>query len=223
VGQRFGRKTVFVAAAMAIGLPAGLTMALTVPPLAASGAAVVDPVMCNVSGTATFSPPLTNSGTNTGKGSVETVTLQQFTESNCLSGSASGAPSSGSIGDTVIKVPATKVGAGKTAQYLTGYCPGFSSTASLKALKKISITTSWNGGEGGTTGIVTKKASEAFNSAGEGGFSIVAKYSSGSYPMKVVQLIVYLTTSETVTLAGGCSGTAVDSISFDGATSTVLQ
>lgn len=179
--------------------------------------------MCNVSGTAVFSPPLTNSGVNTGKGSVETVTLQGFTESNCLSGSASGAPTSGSIGSTAIKVPATKIGAGKTAQYLTGYCPGFSSTASLKALKNIPITTNWSGGEGASTQIVTKKATEAFNNTGEGGFSIVAKYSTGSYAMKVVQLIVYLTTDETVTLAGGCIGTSVSSISFDGSTSTVLQ
>lgn len=179
--------------------------------------------MCNVSGTAAFSPALSKTGSNTGKGSTEKVTLEGFTLSNCLSPAAPGAPTSGSIASTSISVPATKLGSGSTAQYLTGYCPGFASTTSLKALKKLLITTNWSGGEGSSTQIVTKSATVMANHAGEVGFSILGKFVTGSYGLKVVQITVYLTPADSNALATQCASGPVSSISFDGATSTVLQ
>ncbi len=216
------RRFVTVSAALAVAIPLGIGAAIVGPTLASAGG-VQDPVMCNVTGTASFSPPLTHAGENTGKGSVETVTLSGFSESHCLSSSASGAPSSGTLATTSVSIEATKVGSGKTAEYLTGYCPGFASPNSLKALKNVALTTTWSGGEGNTTAIETKSPTIAANDLGEAGFAISAKYESGSYAAKVVQAILYLTSSETGTLAGGCESTTVSSITFDGTTSTVLQ
>ncbi len=216
------RKFVTVSAAVAVAIPLGIGAAIVGPTLASAGG-VQDPVMCNVTGTASFSPPLTHTGENTGSGSVETVTLSGFSETHCLSSSSSGAPSSGTFATTSIHIAATKVGSGKTAEYLTGYCPGFASSNSLKALKNLTLTTSWTGGEGATTAIETKSPTIAANDIGEAGFAISAKYESGSYAAKVVQAILYLTSSETGTLGGGCPSGSVSSITFDGATSTVLQ
>jgi len=211
-----------VSAALAVAIPLGIGAAIVGPTLASAGG-VQDPVMCNVTGTASFSPALTHAGENTGKTSVETVTLSGFSETHCLSSSASGAPSSGTFATTSVHIAATKVGSGPTAEYLTGYCPGFASTNSLKALKNLTLTTNWTGGEGNTTAIETKSPTVASNNIGEAGFAIAAKYESGSYAAKVVQAILYLTSSETATLAGGCTSGSVSSITFDGTTSTVLQ
>jgi hypothetical protein len=217
------RKILSAAAALVVAVPVGIVASLYGPTMFASAAGIQDPVMCNVTGTASFNPVLTHTGTNTGKGSVETVTLSGFSMSHCLSSSASGAPSSATFSTTSVNIEATKVGAGKTAQYLTGYCPGFASTNSLKALKNLSLTTNWSGGEGGTTTIETKTPTVAGNSGGEAGFAIVAKYETGSYASKQVQAIIYLTSAETANLGGGCASGSVSSITFDGATSTVLQ
>ena len=211
------------AAALIVAVPVGIAAAVVGPTLLASAGGIQDPVMCNVTGTASFSPALTNAGVNTGKGTNETVTLSGFNQNHCLSSSSSGAPTSGSIGTTTVEIAATKVGSGHSAQYLTGYCPGFASTNSLKALKGLLLTTTWSGGEGGTTGIETKTPTVAANSLGEAGFAIVAKYETGSYASKQVQAILYLTSSETAALGGGCTSGPVSSITFDGATSTVLQ
>ena len=217
------RKVGMGAAALIIALPLSFVAALAGPTLLASAGGVQDPVMCNISGSATFTPPLTKAGVNTGKGSTESVKLTGFSESNCLSSSSDGPPASGSIPTQTISIAATKVGSGKTAQYLTGYCPGFASTNSLKALKGLTLTSSWSGGEGSSTSILTKPAGIAANNLGEAGFAVPAKVVGGKYPSKVAQVIVYLTVDESNALGTFCAGGPVGSITFDPSTSTVIQ
>jgi len=221
--RRLLGKAMMGGAALVVAVGGGLAATLVGPASVAGAAGVQDPIMCNVSGTATFNPPLTQAGSNTGKGSVETVTLTGFTESNCVSSSSSGAPTGGTIPATSIRVAATKVGSGKATQYLTGYCPGFASTSSLKALRKVTLTSNWSGGEGRSTQIETKKAGIATNNLGEAGFAIVGKFITGSYPLKPVQITAYLTAAESTALAGQCATGPVSSITFDGSTSTILQ
>ncbi|MGH9029526.1 MAG: hypothetical protein ACRDV4_07920 [Acidimicrobiales bacterium] len=208
------------AAALVVAVPVGIVTALLGPSMFASAAAAQDPIMCNLSGSVTFNPPLTKAGDNTGKGSVETVTLDGLSLSHCLSSDSSGAPSSGSISNQTLTIAATKSGKGKSAEYLTGYCPGFASSSSLKALKKLTLTTNWTGGAGGSTTVETKSGAVAANSSGEAGFAIVEKFESGNYPTKVAQTIAYLTSADTAEI-GSCSG-SISSISFDGTTSTAL-
>jgi hypothetical protein len=218
------RKLLLGAAAALVGLPLGVAAAIEGPTMFAAAGGVQDPVMCNITGTASFSPPLTNAGTNTGKGSTENVTLSGFTESHCLSSDNSGAPSSGSIPPQTIHIAATKSGSGKSAQYLTGYCPGFASPSSLKALKNLTFVSNWSGGAGGSTTITTKAAGIAGpNNLGEAGFAVPAKFGTGSYAAKVAQVVVFLTAAETAALGSQCASGPVSSVTFDSSTSTIVQ
>jgi hypothetical protein len=131
---------------------------------------------------------------------------------------------SGTIPTQSVHIAATKSGSGKSAQYLTGYCPGFASSNSLKALKNLSLVSSWTGGAGGSTTITTKSAGIAGpNSLGEAGFAVPAKFGTGSYAAKVAQVIVFLTASETAALATQCASGPVSSVTFDSSTSTIVQ
>ena len=95
--MKIRRKLVHGALAFAFLVPAGFVAALEGPSLLAGAAGPSFPVVCNMSATVTFSPPLTLAGTDTtNPAAVTTTTISGVTLSNCLSSDPSGPPTSGS-------------------------------------------------------------------------------------------------------------------------------
>jgi hypothetical protein len=206
--------------ALAIAVPTASVVAITSPTLIAGAAAPAYPVVCKMSATVTFSPPLTKSGTvTTNKAAVETTTISGGTLSSCESAAPAGAPTSGTVATTVIKSPATKGSkVNKVQQYLVGYCPGFASTATFKSLKNLAISVNWSGGEGGSSAFTVKSPAAAVNNVGEVGFAFGGKAVVGSYSEKPLnQITAYLSpTSADTALATGCSSNqTVTTVSVD--------
>lgn len=213
----------------ALALLAGLGMAavLTVPVVAgASGASF--PVMCNLSATVNFSPPLTQGGVQNGNSAaVETTTITGGTLSHCLSSDSLGAPTGGTFPTVTITTPATKligVKVNKVQQYATGYCPSFSSPTTVKSLKGMVMNVTWTGGAGGTSTFTVKSPALGLNSSGEAGFILSGKQGPGSYSQKALnQVTAFLDTPDSIVIANGCPGGAsVSSASIDGTTSTAI-
>jgi hypothetical protein len=221
------RKILTGAAALVVAVPVGIVTAFLGPTLFASAGGVQDPVMCNLAGTINFSPPLTPAGQTSSSPNSESVTLTGLSLSHCLSSDAAGAPSSGSINNQSLSVPATKEKVGKTTEYNYGNCSGLDNPKVLKLFKNLSLTTSWTGGAGGSTTVITKPPTATSNNAGEVGFAIPTKFSAGNYPVKVDQTIAYFTSGSSTAIedcvAGSGQSPSVSSLTFDSTTSTALQ
>ena len=213
------RKIGVLIGAVVVAVPATIVATLTVPPMLAGAATPSYPVVCTMSATVSFSPPLTKAGTDTtNKAAVTTTTISNGRLSNCESAASAGAPTSGTIPTLTITTAAAKGSkVDKVQHYTIGSCPDFASTTTLKSLKHLTITVSWSGGEGGTSTFVNKSAAAAVNSFGEVGFAFSSKAGPGSYSEKALdQITAYIDAADSTALATGCSANqTVSSVTID--------
>ena len=226
--MKLRRTIVRGAVAFAFLVPAAFVAALEGPSLLAFAAAPSFPVACNLSATVTFNPPLTPTGVQSGNSAAkETTTITGGTLSNCLSSDPAGAPTGGTVPTLTITTPATKligVKVNKVQQYATGYCPGFASSTTLKALKGLAITVNWTGGAGGSSTFTVHSPGAAVNQAGEVGFAFLGKQGTGSYSERALnQVTAFIDPTDSNALGSGCSGNqTVATATIDGTTSTAI-
>lgn len=226
--MRIRRNLLRGAVSLAFLVPTGLIAALAGPSLMASAAAPAYPVVCQLSATITFNPPLTPTGVvSSNSGATETTTVSGGTLSNCVSADpTAAAPTGGSIATLTITTPATKLigdKVNKVQQYATGYCPGFVSASTLKALKGLSITVTWTGGQGGTSTFTDKSPGGAVANSGEIGFVFGGKAVTGSYSEKNLnQISAYVDAADSANLLGACSGGTVTTATIDPTRSIVI-
>ena len=213
---------------------AALALPLTVvgPQLANAAATVYFPITCLIHGNVSYSPPLTQAGTDsTNKLANETTTITGANLTGCISSnSVDQGTTSGSIGDLTISTPPVKgLKIAKVQHYETGQCIGFASAATLKALKGLTLTTTWSGqgiGGSGQTVVTSKGGSVAANgSTGEAGFNITGLWTSGDYEVKKIQATVYLNnTGDIAQCAAGTPGfDNIASSTIDAAVSSVTM
>ena len=220
------RKIKILLAAAAIALPAVGIAAVTASTPVASAVASALPVMCKVSATVTFNPPLTKNGVDTtNKAAMNTATITNGQASACVSSDAHGAPTSGTFGPVTIKTAATKgAKVNKVQHYTLGSCPGFASVATFKALKGLTLVVHWTGGAGGTSTFVNKTASAVADNVGEVGFALASKAGPGSYSEKALdQVTAFLDVADSTALASGCAANqTVHTVTVDVNHSTLI-
>jgi hypothetical protein len=175
------------------------------PSLFAGAALPVFPVACKITATVTLSPPLTKTGTiGTNKFAVTTMTLSGGHLSGCLSAAPATAPGHGTVPNQTVQLPATKITG--TRNYATGYCPAFTGSHTLKALKGLTFDITWTGGAGGTSVFTTTKATTSTNADGDFGFVLSGKEGLGSYAEKSLnQITEYIDATDSTALETGCA------------------
>ena len=170
------RKVLSGVAALVVAVPVGIVASLFGPTVFSSAAGIQDP-SCAMSPeprpSTRCSPTRERTrGRGRPKRSRCRASVRAIACHRLLRGRLRAAPS-----DTSVQIAATKVGAGKAAQYLTGYCPGFASTNSLKALKNVTYSRHverWRRRHDGHRDQDARRSPPT--AAGEAGFAIVAKY-----------------------------------------------
>lgn len=180
------------------------------------------PVACKIKATVTFTPALTRTGTlTTNKSAVTTMTISGGHLSGCLSAAPATAPGHGTVPDMTVNLRATKIG---TRRYATGYCPAFTGTGTLKALKGLTFDIAWTGGAKGTSVFTTRKATTASNTAGEFGFVLSGKEGQGSYPERSLnQITEFIDATDSATLVTGCAANqTVSSVTIDASNSVAI-
>jgi hypothetical protein len=214
-------------AGLALALPVTGFAVFGTPSMFAGAAAPTDPVACNVAGTVTFTPALTETGTHTtNKAALTTVTITGGRLAGCLSPAFDEAPGHGDFppapATTVsFTIPATKLARGS---YATGYCPAFDGTTTLKALKGLKLDVAWTNGAGGTSDLTTTKATLATNMQSEVGFALSVKQSLGPYAEKSIdQFTLFIDQADSTILSSHCSGAqTVSSVTFDKGNSVAI-
>jgi hypothetical protein len=212
--------------AVAVALPLGFAAAVAGPQLASAGV-VYFPITCALSGTVTYSPALSTTGTISTNPLATENTSVTASLSGCLSSNTIDAGTTTGSATLNISTPPVKGsllnGIGK-GNYATGRCSDFASAATLKALKGLSLNVTWsNQGLGalGFTQFLGKGGIVASNgSTGEAGFEITTAYVAGDYLVKAGQATAFLNnTGAIATCATG--GPSVSSSTIDGAVSTI--
>jgi len=212
------RKVLFTVAAIA--LPATSVLVFGTPALFAGATTPAFPVTCKVDADFTFTPPLTKTGTHTtNRAATTTVAITNGKLTGCLSGASAGAPTKGTFAAT-IDLPATSIGriAG-VKTYATGYCPAFTQTSTLKAVRKLAFAVLWTKGEAGESVFTTKRVISATNSEipPEYGWVLSAKEGLGSYAEKSLnQFDLYFDGTDSAAMQTGCSASqTVSSATLD--------
>jgi hypothetical protein len=180
------------------------------------------PVACKITATVTFNPPLTHTGTlTTNKSAVTTMTISGGHLSGCLSAAPATAPGHGSALDMTVNLRATKIA---TRSYATGYCPAFTGTGTLKALKGLVFDITWTGGAKGTSVFTTRKAAPASNTDGEFGFVLSGKEGQGSYQeTSLNQITEFLDATDSAAVVTGCAANqTVSSATIDASNSVAI-
>ncbi len=214
------RKILFGVAAFA--LPVTGFAVLGTPAIFAGASAPAFPVACKITADLAFSPALTKAGTHTtSAAAATTVTISSGRLAACLSAAPAGGPSHGTLPTLTVKIPATKLG---PRSYATGYCPGFISAATLKALKGLKLDVAWTGGEKLTSDFTVTKAAAATNTTPEIGFTLSGKEVAGSYAEKALnQITVFVDQADWAALDTGCSANqTVSSATFDNGNSVAI-
>jgi hypothetical protein len=230
MGTRLRRTVV---STVALVLPLGVIAAVGGPTFFAGAKTAIYPVMCNVSATVTFSPPLVKGGIDTvNKADNEVTTVSGITFTNCVSSNTIGAPTSGTASDiTVNTAPAKGAKVSGIQHYIKADCGQFTSPTTLKQLKGGNVTVTWSGqpagwGATGTTTELGNGASLASNAGGEVGFNLLGNATGDyagttkPYPSQTTAYIVNNATS--ANLLGGCNSGPVSSITIDASTSTAI-
>ena len=142
--------------------------------------------------------------------------------SGCLSSAPATAPGHGTFLDQTVKLPATKLTG--TRNYATGYCPAFTGTGTLKALKGLVFNITWTGGAGGQSVFATAKAVTASNTDGETGLVMSGKPVTGSYSEKPLnQVTEFIDVTDSAALMTGCaSSQTVATATIDVANSVAI-
>jgi hypothetical protein len=215
-----------ILAAVVVAIPLGLVAAVAGPQLASAGQ-VYFPITCAVSGTITYTPPLSTTGVISTNPLADESTTIAASMTGCLSSNTIDAGTTTGTANLSVNTPPLKGsllnGIGK-GNYATGRCADFASAATLKALKGLPVTVTWSGQGLGATGSSVfsgKGAIVASNgSTGEAGFNIVTAYISGDYTVKAGQTTAFLNnTGAIATCATG--GPSVSSSTIDSAVSTI--
>ncbi|MGD0380436.1 MAG: hypothetical protein ABSC30_10680 [Acidimicrobiales bacterium] len=198
--------------AVALAAPITGFALLGTPGILAGASSPSFPVVCKVTATGdvTFTPALTKTGTlTTDRGAVTQTVISGGRFNGCLSAAPAGAPGHGDLPATItIDTPATSLGRVNGARtYATGYCPDYDA-ATLKALKGLTFTVTWTGGENGSSVFTTTKATLATSTGppGEVGFTLSAKEGLGSYAEKQLnQITVFFDGTDSAALETGCT------------------
>lgn len=216
--------------AVALAVPITGFALLGTPSIFAGASSPSFPVVCKATATGdvAFNPPLTKGGTlTTDRGAVTQTIISGGRFNGCLSAAPAGAPGHGDLPATItINTPATSLGRVDGARtYATGYCPAYD-TATLKALKGLSFTVTWTGGENGSSVFTTKKATLATSTGppGEVGFTLSAREGLGSYAEKQLnQITVFFDGTDSAALETGCAADqTVSSATFDQSNSVAI-
>jgi hypothetical protein len=181
------------------------------------------PVACKLTATVTFTPPLTKTGTvSTNRTAVTTMAITGGHLSACLSSAPATAPGHGTFLDQTVKLPATKLTG--TRNYATGYCPAFTGSGTLKALKGLVFDISWTGGAGGQSVFTNAKATTALNIDGEFGLVLAGKPVSGMYFEKPLnQITEFIDVTDSAALTTGCAASqTVTTATIDVANSVAI-
>jgi hypothetical protein len=209
--------------AVALAVPVTGFALLGTPSIFAGASSPSFPVVCKATATGdvAFNPPLTEGGTlTTDRGAVTQTVISGGHLQGCLSAAPAGAPGHGDLPATItIDTPATSLGRVNGARtYATGYCPAYDA-ATVKALKRLSFTVTWTGGENGSSVFTTTKAALATSTGppAEVGFTLSAREGAGSYAEKQLnQITVFFDSTDSTALETGCSADqTVSSASID--------
>lgn len=184
------------------------------------------PVVCQLSGGMSFTPPLSSDPQNAPPGNVGAVQVSG-TLTNCLYAGGDPAPTEGTFGVTVNTAPYKVVYQSYPKRYYDylNDCAAFSTI--LKEIKKTDITVTWTGGQGGTTTIgPMSSATPTANQIGEEQITLVGggRSATGNYASSpIVQLSMSLDndgiTTSPASINDDCSGGSIAAVSFDSATS----
>ena len=200
------RKSAMVVGAVLIPLA---TVTLVAGPAFAAKVTGSGAVTCNVGGTATFNPPLSENGSPASK---EVVTLSGVT----LSGCSGGTPSASAGGSITIK-PLKIKGTGKPK--MSGSCSNLAGSVSTILAK---TKTSWTNGAKPTKTVESnfKIAVGSGASAGEEGFASQAGTASGSYAGSG-SVTAYFTKTSSSAFIAACGGSStLSTAQIDATTST---
>lgn len=212
------RRVLFTIAAIA--LPATSVLVFGSPAIFAGATTPVFPVTCKVFADITFTPALTKAGTHTtNPAAATTVAITSGKLSGCLSGAPAGAPTKGTFSAT-IDLPATSLGKiSGVKTYATGYCPAFTQTSTLKAVRNLAFMVAWTKGEAGVSNFATKHVAAQVTSTTpqEYGWVLSAKEGLGSYAEKALnQFVLYFDSTDSPALQSGCSASqTVSTATFD--------
>ncbi len=205
-------------AVVALALPLTGFAVFGTPSIFAGAAQPEYPVACNVSGTVTFTPALTMTGTRTtNPAAVTTVSISAGKLAACLSAAPDEAPNRGDLPAAPLPtftIPATKLA---PRSYATGYCPGFD-LAAIKALKGFKFDVTWTQGTGGTSDFTTTKAASATNKDSEVGFSLAGKEAADNpyFEKSLNQVTLFIDAADSAILSSGCSADqTVSTVTFD--------
>ncbi len=214
--------------AVALAVPITGFALVGTPSIFAGASSPTFPVVCKATATGdvAFNPPLTKGGTlTTDRGAVTQTVISGGRLNGCLSAAPAGAPGHGDLPATItISTPATSLGRVDGARtYATGYCPDYD-TATVKALKGLSFTVTWTGGENGSSAFTTTKATLATNTSGEVGFTLSAREGPGSYAeTRLNQITVFFDATDSSALETGCSAAqTVSSATIDASNSVAI-
>ena len=200
------RKSAMVVGAVLIPLA---TITLVAGPAFAAKVTGTGSVTCNVGGTASFNPPLSQNGAAASK---EVVTLSGVTISNC-----SGGTPSASGGGTITIKPLKIKGTGKPK--MAGSCSNLAGSVSTILAK---TKTSWANGAKPTKTVESnfKIAVGSGASAGEEGFASQDGTASGSYAGSG-SVTAYFTQSSSSAFIAACGGSgSLSTAQIDSSTST---
>ena len=220
-------KILFVAAVATVLMTSVLVV--EAPSIFAGATAPQFPVTCKVTGTVTFNPPLTHTGTTTtDRTAVTTVTIAGGKLTGCLSAAPATAPGHGDLPDMTINVPATSLGRiNGVRTFATGYCPAFTfaTTADLKPYRGLIFSVTWTGGAAGTSVFTTKAVALALNVDSEIGLTFSGKEVQGSYAEKALnQITVFIDATDSPALQTGCSANqTVTTATIDPANSVAIM
>jgi hypothetical protein len=197
-------------------LPLALMASIANQGLAGAGTIYV-PITCAVSGTVTFSPPLSSVGESNAS-PVNELTSVTASLGSCLSSNTvDKGTTTGEVSFTVT-TPPIKVKVGKSTTYSTGECGTFVNLGSAlgKGLQGKPMTAAWSGqGSGaiGTTAATVKSAAPLYSAtvAGDEGVRIETSFVSGDYIVKTGNVAMFLT--DGLSQIGGCALGAPGTIS----------
>jgi len=209
-------------------LPAGL-MAVVANQGPAGAGPVYFPIACSMTGTVSFTPPLSGVGSSNTSPVNESTSVSASLGACLSSNPVDAGTTTGVVSFTVATAP-IKVKVGRVTKYSTGQCGVFVDLGRSfsKGLHGKAISATWSnqgaGALGGTIATV-KSTAAAFNSelTGDEGVRIVTTFVSGDYLVKTGAVDMFLTDGLTqiFSCALGAPGT-IASLNIDQRVSTFV-